>query len=459
MTVADRINNEIIPTRGIITQYNVRGHTISIKYDGERFIYLTNPNFQFELNPLIFAELSSIVFKNKERLSEKILKFDELVDTIKSLCMWKVLEIKKLKLDPELFLELFIYRLIKLQHIMPLFLDDNVDEIYMDKKNTPLYLDHQKYGRCDTTLILEEEEINSLITRLKLEHPIHISTKNPSLKVEFQSKFFHLRVSMDFPPLSPNGPTFNIRKLRTKPLKLIDLIELGTMPSIVGAYLIEAVKQRKNITIIGEPNAGKTTLANAIDLYTPKHWRKVAIEDAIESINQTNLGFKQLSIQVNSFESNLTTYTKTSEILKLLHRSPDWIYLGEIQSKEHTQSMFEALNAGLKGIQTAHSDSIEKILRRWENLHGISPTDFFSLDIIVVMQREITENSFIRRISKIYEIDKKATDKISGYNFIKKIYSKTEDIANFFKKVKENSILRNYFDSIIETKVQLETRV
>ncbi len=133
--------------------------------------------------------------------------------------------------------------------------------------------------------------------------------------------------------------------------------------------------------------------------------------------------------------------------------------MGEIQSKEHTQSMFEALNAGLKGIQTAHSDSIEKILRRWENLHGISPTDFFSLDIMVVMQREITENSFIRRISKIYEIDKKATDKISGYNFIKKIYSKTEDIANFFKKVKENSILRNYFDSIIETKVQLETRV
>ncbi|MHA1222720.1 MAG: hypothetical protein ACTSP3_05600 [Candidatus Heimdallarchaeaceae archaeon] len=84
------------------------------------------------------------------------------------------------------------------------------------------------------------------------------------------------------------------------------------------------------------------------------------------------------------------------------------------------------------------------------------PSWYFSNRLFFI---EITENSFIRRISKIYEIDKKATDKISGYNFIKKIYSKTEDIANFFKKVKENSILRNYFDSIIETKVQLETRV
>ena len=151
------------------------------------------------------------------------------------------------------------------------------------------------------------------------------------------------------------------------------------------------------ITLVGPPNAGKTTLANALDLYTPKHWRKIAIEDAIESINQSSMGYKQLSIQVDSFESNKAIHTKTTEILKLLHRSPDWIYLGEIQSREHTQAMFEALNAGLKGIQTAHADSVEKILRRWENLHKISRTDFLSLNILVVMRREITQSTFITR--------------------------------------------------------------
>jgi flagellar protein FlaI len=261
---------------------------------------------------------------------------------------------------------------------------------------------------------------------------------------------------MDFPPLSPNGPTFNIRKLKSNPLTLLDLINLGTLPAIIGSYIVEAVKERKNITVIGEPNAGKTTLANAIDLYTPKNWRKIAIEDAIESIEQSSLGYKHLSIQVDSFESNKVSHTKTAEILKLLHRSPDWIYLGEIQSREHTQAMFEALNAGLKGIQTAHSDSVEKIFRRWKNLHKISSSDFLSLDIIIIMRREITDYSFIRRIFEVYEINKEFENDTSNQEFLIKIYNPKENEKKIFSNIKEKSFLKQFHDSIWQRKLKFQ---
>ncbi|MCK4897030.1 MAG: type II/IV secretion system ATPase subunit, partial [Candidatus Heimdallarchaeota archaeon] len=309
--------------KDVISEYRVKGYKVKITNDGNYLIYGAKPEYDFDQDPLVFTELSSIVIKNKERLGKEILKFDELISVLKSIFMWKVLEINDLPTEPDLFAELFIHKLIKLDRIIPLFLDDGVNEIYMDQMNAPIYVDHRIFGRCNTGIVLEEEEIKSLLTRLKLEHPITVTTKKPSLKIEFKTNDFHMRISMDFPPLSPNGPTFNIRKFNRNPLRMVDLIKLKTLPSFIAAYLVEVVNNRKNITVIGEPNSGKTTLANAIDLYTPKHWRKIAIEDAIESINQTELGYKQLSIQVDSFESNRSLYTKTSEILKLLHRSPD----------------------------------------------------------------------------------------------------------------------------------------
>ncbi len=445
--------------KGGIREYKVKGYEVKIANDGNYLIYSAKPEYDFDQDPLVFTELSSIVFKNKKRLGKKILKFDELVSVLKSIFMWKVLEINNLLTKPDLFAELFIHKLIKLDKIIPLFLDDGVNEIYMDQMNAPIYVDHKIFGRCNTRIVLEEEEIRSLLTRLKLEHPITVTTKKPSLKIEFKTNDFHMRISMDFPPLSPNGPTFNIRKFHKDPLKMVDLIKLKTLPSFIAAYLVEVVNDRKNITVIGEPNSGKTTLANAIDLYTPKHWRKIAIEDAIESINQTELGYKQLLIQVDSFESNRSLYTKTSEILKLLHRSPDWIYLGEIQSSEHTKAMFEALNAGLKGIQTAHADSVEKILRRWENLHKISVTDFLSLETIIIMKREILKNNFIRTIDEIYEVNTNNPQKDEKYGFLTKVYDSSWKKKRTIETIKEESFIKEKIDSIIEKEISFQHHI
>lgn len=441
---------KLMEKREVIAEYDVKGYSITIYRKGNSIFYTAKPLFDFNQDPLLFTELASLVHKNKDRLGRGILVFDELVDTLKSICLWKILEIDNLPIDPEVFAELFIHKLIKLDNIIFFFFDDLVDEIYMDQMHAPLYVDHQEFGRCNTNFILEEEEIKSLITRIKLEHPISISSKKPSLKIEFQTKTFHMRISMDFPPISPNGPTFNIRKLKRNPLRVLDLVKLKSFPTQIAAYLVEAINERKNITIIGEPSSGKTTLANAIDLYTPKYWRKVAIEDAIESISQSSLGYKQLSIQVDSFESNKSLHTKTTEILKLLHRSPDWIYLGEIQSREHTQAMFEALNAGLRGIQTAHADSVEKIFRRWKNLHNISETDFMSLDIIIIMKRVLSENTFIREISEIYEVNKNSEVNFNDSNFLIKIYNSEFNENKIIENIKSNSVLRNKIMEIEE---------
>ena len=112
--------------------------------------------------------------------------------------------------------------------------------------------------------------------------------------------------------------------------------------------------------------------------------------------------------------------------------------------------MFEALNAGLKGIQTAHSDSIQKILRRWENLHKISPSDFQSLDIIVIMRRDITEFSFIRRIFEVYEVNKEFGEDSPNQDFLTRIYNIEENNEGIIRNIKEKSFLKEFCTSIVK---------
>ncbi len=442
------IYDELTKSSNIVDSYIIGPYKIIIKKYEDSYYYLVYPLFDFNDNIYLYAELSELIIKMKDRLSQQILKFDELVNTLQSIILWKIAKLEDLDIEAETLAKLFIYKFIKLDKLLPLFTDDNINEIYMDQKDSFLYIDHQIYGRCNTVINLTNEEIEAFLTRIKLEHSVSVSFNNPSLKVEIRSNEFHIRISMDFPPLSPNGPSFNIRKIHNNPLTLHDLIRLNTLPPLIAAYLVEAVKKRHNITIIGEPGSGKTTLANAIDLYTPKEWRKIVIEDAIESIEQTTKGYKQTIIQVDSFESNKSNYTKSKEILKLLHRSPDWIYLGEIQSKEHTKAMFEALNAGLKGIQTAHSDSISKLFRRWKNSHGITNSDLLSLDIIIIMEKNIENSGLIlRKIKDIYEI--------SSINETKKqnemyshIYNNSWDINKIINKIATRSKLSENLSEI-----------
>ena len=90
------------------------------------------------------------------------------------------------------------------------------------------------------------------------------------------------------------------------------------------------------------------------------------MENVIESLNQSKFNRHQLKYQVDSLaEGKEQIYSKQNQIKKLLHRTPDIIYLGEILTKEEAEAMFHCLAAGLKGFQTIHSNDINSLLNRF----------------------------------------------------------------------------------------------
>ena len=93
-------------------------------------------------------------------------------------------------------------------------------------------------------------------------------------------------------------------------------------------------------------------------------------------------------------------YTKEKDIYKLLHRSGDYIFLGEILTKQETQAMFHCLSTGLVGVQTLHAANLQPLLNRWLIHYKIEKNCLNDLGIIVIMKK-IGRRRIIYSISEI----------------------------------------------------------
>ncbi len=300
-------------------------------------------------------------------------------------------------------------RIINLEKIFPLLIDDFIEEIFLDSDNDAIYINHQKYGRCRTLIDFNAKEIERLKSFLRLYSGKRLDYSNPSIKFVIKNKYFYCRFTTDVEPVNFNHFALDIRKLNKNIFTIQDLLKNKTLSPLMAAFLYFNELHQNNITSVGKTDTGKTTLINALDLLAPKNFRKVYVENAVESLNQKQFKKHQLKYKVDSIEDAIIhKYSKQNQIKKLLHRSPDIIYLGEILTQEEAEAMFHCLSAGLKGFQTIHANSLESLINRFLSHFKIDQTCLNDLDLLVLMKKNNNE----RKIIQIAEIEASWEDKV-----------------------------------------------
>ncbi|MFW9798877.1 MAG: ATPase, T2SS/T4P/T4SS family [Candidatus Thorarchaeota archaeon] len=304
--------------------------------------------------------------------------------------------------------------------LLPLLLDDEIEEIYVDGPGTPAYFDHRRFGRCRSNFELQHSDIERFVTLIRAESNLRLDRRNPSLKTDLRLFDVVLRLAITIPPLSHDGVHLEIRRAKKFPFSISDLIRNQTVGSEAAAILLLALSSRFNITITGGPGTGKTTLLNALDMGTPSMWRKVYIEDAVES--RIVRDHHQVRIRVDPVDETSKRFDKSGEIVKSLHRSPDYLILGEIQTREHSEALFQAIAAGLRTMQTCHSYSAASLVSRWTAGHMIETTSIALMDLIVTMERPIPGKSY-RRVSDIVEVRKAIIDGSLRFSGLNTVYS------------------------------------
>ncbi|MFW9894866.1 MAG: ATPase, T2SS/T4P/T4SS family, partial [Candidatus Thorarchaeota archaeon] len=334
---------------------------------------------------------------------------------------------------------------LSLDKIFPLLVDDMVEEIFLDSPFDFIYINHQEYSRCRTKIKLSPKDIDRLKTLVRLYSGKRLDSMNPSIKLVIKNDYFYCRFAIDVDPIHLHNFALDIRKLNKNIFTIQDLLKNGTLDSLMAAFLYFNVLRKKNITITGETDTGKTTLINALDLLTPKEFRKIYVENVTESLKQLDFGKHQLKYQVNSIEEHLTLkYSKSNIIKTLLHRTPDIIYLGEILTKEESEAMFHCLAAGLKGFQTIHGNSLNSLMNRFLHHFEIDESCLFDLDLLIFMKKDHNK----RRIHTIAEINKEQFKENNCFDsiFIFNPISKTWELSKPLTETKTIMELRKYED-------------
>lgn len=398
----------LMKKRSLIKEYEVDVYRIKIyeSQDAER-VYQVSLNLPYVVKflfKILIDDISGAVLDqamNFELLWEKICFFKEKFR--------ELLRIRKIVDEDHVLAQKLAsysaYRILGVHKLMPFLLDRDVDEIYLDKPGMRVYVDHAEVGRCVSNVLLTNEDAKFFINHVMIESKLPLNYLNPSLKWNLRVDDYIVRTSIDIPPLSYDGPSLDLRKIKHRSYTVIDLIHNNVLSLEEAAFLVLHILNRRNIIICGEPGTGKTTLMNALDLCTPKNWRKIYVEDVVESIDQRAQGRHQLKLHVEPLETQRRARRKYVEMIKLLHRTPDWICMGELQSKEHFKAMFHAITAGLRGMHTCHASSVQGLVRRWLLHCDVHKEDVMGIDLLVHTIKCYRGPKVLRRVAEVWTVD------------------------------------------------------
>lgn len=245
---------------------------------------------------------------------------------------------------------------------------------------------YKKEGR---KIIADERFIDDSAVRV-LQDRI-LALKNKSVTTAQPSQDTELydgsRALIVIPPQSER-PVIIIRKhnMLSVPLKaLADKID-----GLTGMleYFKHAVRERKNIVVVGETGAGKTTFINALGFEIQEKHVVAVLEDTREI--KLPLSFVYyFKIREAAGEAREISY---SDILKdCLRADPDRIILTEIRSPVAAYEFIHVLNSGHRGSMTT--------------IHANSCLDaLFRLELLISEHRDIEKQTVRRLISRAVDV-------------------------------------------------------
>ncbi|MFH1588662.1 MAG: ATPase, T2SS/T4P/T4SS family, partial [Candidatus Diapherotrites archaeon] len=210
------------------------------------------------------------------------------------------------------------------------------------------------------------------------------------------------------PPASASGASLTIRKFKTDPYSIIDLMNNGTFSSELAAYLwmfVEGLSTKPaNILIAGGTGSGKTTTLNVLASFIPERERIISIEDTAE-LNLPLQHWIRMEARPPGIEG---TGELTMDILtkNSLRMRPDRIIVGEIRHKE-AFSLFTAMNTGHEGcLGTVHANTAAETIVRVTNPPMDVPAVMMSALNFILVQNRIHDKKkgTIRRVTELAEV-------------------------------------------------------
>jgi flagellar protein FlaI len=280
--------------------------------------------------------------------------------------------------------------------IDPLMNDHLIEDISCDGVNIPLYVWHRKCESIPTNILFKEEPaLNSFAVRLAYLCGQHVSIAQPMLDASMPDGS---RLQLTFGrEVTQRGSTFTIRRFRSDPMTITDLLLFKTLSPEMAAYFWFVIENRSSVLVTGGIASGKTTILNCLSMFIKPNMKVVSIEDTPE-LNLPHENWVASKTRLSfGFSAQANAITLFDLLKAAVRQRPDFILVGEIRGAE-AYTLFQAMGTGHLGMSTMHADSVDGAVYRLESEPMNIPRTLISgVDVVTVQRRLTREGRPIRR--------------------------------------------------------------
>ena len=307
------------------------------------------------------------------------------------------------KIQPPAMTKLLYYLnrdFIHLGKIEPLMRDKLIEDISCDGAGIPIYIWYRDYESIPTNIVFEtDDELDTYVSKLAYSAGKHVSLAEPIVDASLpDGSRLHLTFGKE---VTQKGSTFTIRKFRTDPLTIVDLIRYNTLSSDVAAYLWYLIEKKLALLIAGGTASGKTTTLNALSMFIEPGEKIVSVEDTPE-LNLPHENWIQSVTRGVGTPGEITMF----DLLKAsLRQRPDVIIVGEVRGEE-AFTLLQSIATGHGGLGTIHADSVEATINRLTTEPMNIPRSLVgtTLDCIVMQLKLRLSDRSVRRVVAVTEV-------------------------------------------------------
>ena len=253
---------------------------------------------------------------------------------------------------------------------------------------------------------MSDRQAELIISTVAALHSRVANALNPTVEAELRIGRVNVRFTGALAPLAA-APTIAIRVPSWTSYTLDDHVAQNMMSRRHAHFIRRAIKEKRNLLIIGGTGSGKTTLANTLLGEIDPAERVIILEELSELRRQSDRHTVYLR---TTAQHDLTSLVRTTMRLK-----PDRIIIGELRGGE-ALALLKAWVTGHPGsFTTIHAGSAAEALLRLDGLvqeAGVPPQSRLireTIHLLVVIA--LTPNG--RRITEIATIN--GYDPANGY--------------------------------------------
>lgn len=269
---------------------------------------------------------------------------------------------------------------------------ENVTDIYIDSENSPLYLEHRKFGICHTLYRYNRELLENAFKHIVLSEKGTRKFDESNPIVDVVLKRLNMRCHLQRPPATFDELQGALRIMQDLPFTYPQYFALKSMSPFFAGYDDLMALLGASEAVLGLKGCGKTafTAAKILSIGTKK--RIIPIQDIeeipVRAFRKRGFHIGAARVQSSDIESMPQSGSTGKELdmvsmaNALLRMGDAAIIINEVRSRVAVQGIINLLNTqpGIFLLYNLHAESLKDVQDRLELVFGIPSVSMLATD-------------------------------------------------------------------------------